>query len=271
MSFDLRFVSGSGTPTPTINSLATWAESQPHITVENDGENGRLGYENGNTGVYFTLYRSPAGLDLNINYCRPAFFALETAEVMRAIVAEFLLLVIDPNDGTTTEYNPDALIESWREGNRFACAAMRSLGNNLPWMEEAKATALWHYLSDRGQIAEAYDEYFVPKVLVIRLDNQILRAAHLTRPTYYVVPPIEVFLLENRSIVWVDRVLSVLQPYLTKLEGFESFDVVSEDTCFDTDVMNVWNAMYDALTPDFNMSQIEGKALAMDGFVDVKP
>jgi hypothetical protein len=73
----------------------------------------------------------------------------------------------------------------------------------------------------------------------------------------------------STSII-VDRVLSILKPYLTKVEGFDSLTVVSEDTYFDTDVMDVWESMYDSITPDFNMSQIEGKALAIDGLVDVK-
>jgi hypothetical protein len=91
----------------------------------------------------------------------------------------------------------------------------------------------------------------------------------LTQPTSYVIPPVDVFWLNNDNIVWAERVLSVLKPYLTKLEGFDGLNVVGEDTCFDTDVMNVWQCMYDSLTPNFKMSQIEGKALTMDGFVDV--
>jgi hypothetical protein len=42
-------------------------------------------------------------------------------------------------------------------------------------------------------------------------------------------------------------------------------------TCFDTDVMDIWDAMYDLLTPDFQMSQIRGKGVAMDEFVDINP
>jgi hypothetical protein len=34
-------------------------------------------------------------------------------------------------------------------------------------------------------------------------------------------------------------------------------------------VMDVWESMYDSLTPDFKMSQIEGQGLGLDGFVDV--
>ncbi|AFY94826.1 hypothetical protein [Chamaesiphon minutus] len=139
-------------------------------------------------------------------------------------------------------------------------------------MEESKTTELWHYLRDRSQIVEEYDEYFVPKVSVVLLDNQVLRGAHLTRPTYYVMPPVDIFWLQNDNIVFAERVLSVLKPYLTKLEGFEGFDelnAISEYTCFDTDVMDIWESMYDSLTPDFKMSQIEGQGLGLDGFVDV--
>ncbi len=271
MSFDLYFVSECGNPLPTMNALAIWAQTQPYITIDLNGENGTLAYENSDTGVYFILYRSPEAIHLNINYCRPTFFVLETAMVMSSLVAEFALLVIDPDDDDdkTVEYHAAALIEWWQEGNQYGCEVLRSTRQELLWMEETKTTELWHYFRHRSQIVETYDDYFVPKVLVVCLDNKILRGAHLTRPTYYVMPPVDVFWLENDNIVWADRVTSVLKPYLTTLAGFDRFNVISEDTCFDTDVMKMWESMYDDLTPDFTIGQIDGKALSMDGFVDV--
>jgi hypothetical protein len=168
MSFDLEFVSRNGKSSPTMTVLKKWAEAQPNIIIEDKGENGTLGYENKETGVYFTLYRSPEVLHLIINYCRPTFFVLETATVLRELVAEFSLLVNDPNDGAkTVEYNSDALIEWWKEGNRYGCKVLRSTGQDFPWMEEAKTTELWHYHRDRSQIAKKYDEYFIRKVLVV--------------------------------------------------------------------------------------------------------
>jgi hypothetical protein len=271
MSFDLELVSRNDQPAPTMTVLTQWAESQPHITIENEGNNGTLGYENYDTGVYFTIHRSDELLHLNINYCRPTFFAIETAAVISKLVAEFSLLVKDlsDDDEKPTEYDTDTLITWWKIGNLQACEALRSLEQSFPWLEEKKATELWRYKRDRSEIEEEYDDYFVPKVVVVQLDNQVLRGAHLTKPTFYVVPPVDFFWLQNNNIVWADRVLRVLKPYLTELEGFEELHVVSENTCFDTDVMDIWDAMYDSLTPDSTISQIEGKALAMDGFVDV--
>jgi hypothetical protein len=272
MSFDLRFVSRHGKPAPTMSALAKWAASQPHVNAETAGENGTLAYANPETGVYFTLHRSPEALDLNINYCRPTFFALETSAVMGTFVKDFSLLVNAPNDATQpAEYDASALIAWWKEGNRFGCAALRSAHQDFPWMGEAKATNLWRYLEARPRIKEKYDDYFMPDVLVVQLDNRLVRGAHLTRPTWYVMPPVDVFWLENQNIVWADRVLGVLKPYLTKLPGFDWLDVVHEDTLLDTDAMEVWESMYDSLTPNFTMSQIKDSALAMDGFVDVEP
>ena len=82
MSFDLEFISRNGKPAPTMNALTIWAETQPNISIENEGEDGKLSYENYDTGVHFTIYRSNEVLHLNINYCRPTFFALETAQRM---------------------------------------------------------------------------------------------------------------------------------------------------------------------------------------------
>jgi hypothetical protein len=272
MSFDLEFISRNGKPSPTMDALTKWAEeTQPNITIESSGENGTLAYENDDTGVYFTLYRSTEVLHLNINYCRPTFFVLETAEVMSILVEEFSLLVNDPNEDTKTdEYDANALINWWKEGNESGCAVLRAMRHDFHWMEEAKTTELWHYLRNRSRIVEEYDEYFVPQIHVVLLEDRVMRGAQLTRPTYYVVPPVDVFWLQNGSIVLAERVLSVLKPYLTKVEGFGSLTVVSEDTYFDTDVIDVWESMYNSITPDFNMSQIEGKALAIDGLVDVK-
>jgi hypothetical protein len=272
MSFDLEFISRNGKPSPTMDALTKWAEeTQPNITIESNGENGTLAYENDDTGVYFMLYRSTEVLHLNINYCRPTFFVLETAEVMSILVEEFSLLVNDPNEDTKTdEYDANALINWWKEGNESGCAVLREMRQDFHWMEEAKTTELWHYLRNRSRIVEEYDEYFVPQIHVVLLEDRVMRGAQLTRPTYYVVPPVDVFWLQNGNIVLAERVLSVLKPYLTKVEGFDSLTVVSEDTYFDTDVMDVWESMYDSITPDFNMSQIEGKALAIDGLVDVK-
>jgi hypothetical protein len=261
MSFDLEFISRNGKHAPTMNAITIWAETQPNISIENEGEDGKISYENYDTGVHFTIYRSNEVLHLNINYCRPTFFALETAEVVGTLVSEFSLLVNDPN--------ADALIEWWKEGNHYGCKVLKSIGQDVHWMEESKTIELWQYLRERSQIVEEYDEYFVPKVSVVLLNNRVLRGAHLTRPTYYVVPPVDIFWLQNGNIVSAERVLSVLKPYLTKLEGFDGLNAVGEDTCFDTDVMDVWESMYDALTPDFEMSQIEGKGIGMDGFVDV--
>jgi hypothetical protein len=271
VSFDLEFISRNGKPAPTMNAITVWAETQPNISIENEGEDGKISYENYDTGVHFTIYRSNEVLHLNINYCRPTFFALETAAVMGTLVSDFSLLVNDPDDedAKKIEYDADALIEWWKEGNHYGCKVLKSIGQDVHWMEESKTTELWHYLRERSQIVEEYDEYFVPKVSVVLLDDRVLRGAHLTRPTYYVVPPVDIFWLQNGNIVSAERVLSVLKPYLTKLEGFDGLNAVSEDTCFDTDVMDVWESMYDALTPDFEMSQIEGKGLGMDGFVDV--
>jgi hypothetical protein len=272
MSFDLEFISCNGKPSPTMDALTKWVEeTQPNITIESKGENGTFTYENDDTGVYFTLYRSPEVLHLNINYCRPTFFVLETAEVMSALVEEFSLLVNDPNEDTkTAEYDADALIEWWKEGNKYGCNVLRATRQDFHWMEESKTTELWYYLRDRPQIVEDYDEYFVPEIHVVLLENRVVRGAQLTRPTYYVIPPVDVFWLQNGNIVLAERVLSVLKPYLTKLEGFNGLNIVSEDTCFDTDVMDVWESMYDSITPDFNMSQIEGKGLAIDELVDVQ-
>jgi hypothetical protein len=92
MSYDALFSARNSTLPPTMNALSQWASTVPHFTVKSEDDVGTLSYKNGDTGVYFNLYRSSAGIDLNLNYCRPTFFAIETAEVMSMLATEFSLV-----------------------------------------------------------------------------------------------------------------------------------------------------------------------------------
>jgi hypothetical protein len=74
--------------------------------------------------------------------------------------------------------------------------------------------------------------------------------------------------VSKQGIVRVEQVLKVLKRYLTKLPRFDWLKAVEEDTCFDTDVMDTWEAMYDSLKPEFTLKQVS--RVSLDGFVDVK-
>jgi hypothetical protein len=98
MSFDLEFISYNGKPSPTMDALTKWPEEmQPNITIEKKGEDGKLSYHNDDTGVHFTIYRSPEVLHLNINYCRPPFLGFFGFPVFGAVLvfifANFKFLV----------------------------------------------------------------------------------------------------------------------------------------------------------------------------------
>ena len=78
----------------------------------------------------------------------------------------------------------------------------------------------------------------------------------------------EVLWLENHGIVRADRVWKVLANYLSKEKTADWLLEVSSDTCMDTDVVDVWEAMLQNLKPEMTLKQVS--PVELDGFVDVK-
>jgi hypothetical protein len=265
MSFDLQLVASNEKSLPAKSAVDRWLNDIEHFNCEHPGQ---AAYENPATGVYFSLFRSGEGLDLNLNFCRPTFFALECFEVMASLAKAHDLAVIDPQgSGEVTPYDAQALVRSWKKSNQFACSAMHKASGSLQYMEETKATDMWRYQREYPRLKEQHDEGFVPQVIVVAHKGKLLRAAHLTKPCNYLVPPVDVFYLQTNGIVRAEVVLKFLAPHLSEVRGDEWLKEVSEDTCLD--IMEEWDAHYDSWRPDFMISDVE--RVAMDGFVDVKP
>lgn len=266
MSFDLFLTARKGEKLPAQRDLAAWAKKIGHFKATEQ----QLVYENTVTGVYFTLGRQDDSLALNLNYCRPTFFALECFEVLADLAKQYPLEASDPQgDGEPQAFNAEKLVASWRKGNGFACKAMTQLKKELLYLEETKATELWRYLRAYPRLKKEYDdEIFVPQVLVVEHKGTVLRGAHLTRPTSYVWPPVDVFWLMNNGIVPASRVSKVLLKHLTNLSGEPGVRHISEETCFD--IMDDWDAMYDELEPETEFELSDVCHVACDGFVDVE-
>lgn len=263
MSFDLQFVASKGKSLPPKSAVDAWLKTQAHFDVSDPRQ---ATYDNPVTGVYFSLYRSGDALDLNINFCRPTYFALECFEVLAGIAKAHKLAVIDPQGGGETKaYDMWTLVQSWKKSNQFACSAMRATGSDLLYMEEAKAIDMWRYLREYPRMKEQYNEAFVPQVIVLEHNGKLLRAAHLTKPCNYLMPPVDCFYLRSNGVVRADVVMKFLSPHLSEVDGDEWLKEVSEMTCFD--IMEDWDAKYDAWKPDFMLG--DAKRIALDGFVDV--
>ena len=263
MSFDLFLSARKGESMPDQRDLAAWAKKRGNFKANEQ----QLAYENAATGVYFTLDREDDSLALNLNYCRPTFFALECFDVLADLAKQYSLETSDPQgDGEPQAFNAEQLIASWRKGNQFACKAMTQLKKELPYLEETKATELWRYLREYPRLKKEYDdEVFVPQVLVVEHNGTVLRGAHLTRPTSYIWPPVDVFWLQNNGIVSASRVSKMLSKHLTKMPDEPGLRYFSEETCFD--IMDDWDAMYDELKPEFTLGDVS--RVTCDGFVDV--
>jgi hypothetical protein len=263
MSFDLQFVATKGKSLPSKAVVDRWLKTQKHFNCDHASQ---AAYENPITGVYFSLYRSDDSLDLNINFCRPTFFALECFELLAGLAKTHNLAVIDPQGGGEVQaYDMWTLVQSWKKSNQFACGAMRATGSDLLYMQEAKATDMWRYMREYPRMKETYNVAFVPQVIVLQHKGELLRAAHLTKPCNYLVPPVDVFYLQPDGVVRAEVVMKFLSPHLSEVDGDEWLKEVSEHTCID--IIEEWDAIYDAWTPDFMFK--DAQRIAMDGFVDV--
>jgi hypothetical protein len=265
MSFDLQFVARRGKSQPTTSAIDHWLKTKEHFNGENPAQ---ATYENPVTGVYFSLHRTGESLELNINFCRPTFFALECFEVLANLAKSLDLAVVDPqDDGEPKPYDMWRLVMSWKKSNVWACAALRQAGSAQHYMEEAKATDMWRYQREYSRLKKQYDEAFVPQVIVVQHKGKLLRTAHLTKPCNYLVPPVDCFFLQTNGVVPAEVVMKFLKPHLSEVEGDEWLMEVSESTCMD--IMDEWDANYESWKPAFKINEVE--RVAMDGFVDVKP
>lgn len=145
---------------------------------------GRAGYENEVTGIYFGFDFSsesdaePGRLPVafNINYFRPHTFGLEAEPVLTAFVNEFQLGIDDPQTDGMGEgpYSGEGFIRGWNAGNRFAHQAIMT-GESAPkplTLPAARVEGLWRWNHAKADTAEHFFDLigeappcFVPTVM----------------------------------------------------------------------------------------------------------
>jgi hypothetical protein len=140
MSFDLTLFPRAGQP-PLDRAAFLNSFDDENLHEQNDNT---VNYDNRDTGVYFrfTWYAGAAEADkhegtareqpyvhFNMNYNRPHTFGLEAVRVLEQVIANFDLVVSDPQrDGMGEgEFTPAGFLRSWNSGNRFAFSALRQL------------------------------------------------------------------------------------------------------------------------------------------------
>jgi len=289
MSYDLFFTTRRRTR-PEWHTLAEWARSERYFTIQEAGEeHGILAYHNPNTGVYFSLTRaaphrvaeaSPnADLSFSVNYCRPSFFMREAVISLASLCKRFELDVVDPqgNHDGAQAMNADALIASWQRGNHFAVDALTSLDAQPQYtMPTSAALSFWRFAYDRPVLqAMTHDEYFVPQLQLVTVgeDSRVYRCAFLTEPTYYIMPEADFFMLHrdnSYAIVDAAPITEALTPYLTPLPELQGrYACISEFTLFDTDVIDIWDALHAHLPSLYPLTLL--RRVESDGFIDSIP
>jgi hypothetical protein len=167
-------------------------------------------YKNEDTGVYFSFeFQEPdqAGLPvaLNINYFRPSYFILEAEPEVTDFVRHFDLLVSDPQMHGMGEgdYQTDLLISGWNHGNEFAYSTLTdavSQRDNISSFASAKLFRIWTWNRSRKKLQrQVGDSKFVPRIIFIRIDQQIFSAAVWPDGIPALIPPVDYLIVPRKK------------------------------------------------------------------------
>lgn len=136
-------------------------------------DEGRAGYENEDTGVYFGFERHERDgvyLSFNLNYFRPTFFGLEAAPEVTGFVEHFGVGIEDPqNEGMGDgPYSEEGFLRGWKAGNRFAVdSILASHGDEVDTfvMPRDELLRVWRWNKKRSARQKVFGGgHFVPKI-----------------------------------------------------------------------------------------------------------
>lgn len=203
MSYDLFFRPRAGRPMPT-RELAAWFKGRPHYRVEN----GQAVYGNEDTGVYFVfdLPEATTGdevpcLAFNLNYARPACFALEAGPELDALVARFEFDVEDPQIDGMDEgpYTTAGFMRGWTAGNAFAVRTYQTDADaraELLTLPAATILRVWRWNHARKDLqARLGDTVFVPRISYVVSAGEVHTAAVWADGIPVALPPVDQLLL----------------------------------------------------------------------------
>jgi hypothetical protein len=205
MSYDLFLSPRSGEIGTT--RFANHFGGRPHYTVAG----AQAVYRNEDTGVYFVFEYAARDADaandgphhpvsLNVNYFRPSFFIREAETEVTAFVQAFDCVAFDPqiNGMGEGEYDAEKLIDGWDYGNALGYQAF--LGGNpdraVHTLPVAALMRQWAWNRDRRWLQERLGEsHFVPKMMTLVADGQLMTAATWPDAAPIAVPPVDHFLV----------------------------------------------------------------------------
>jgi hypothetical protein len=237
MSFDLAFCRQDHS-VPSTTELKQYFSSARSFQVNDIAEGGvEFWYKNESTGVYFVISYSPldaaelegsgsAGLEFNLNYMRPSFFAYETMPIVEAFARHFDLLVEDPQEETVEPANTERLISSWRAHNSRAVSAMVDVAKNkgmaTHYLPEPRATEWWRYMHVRQEIEDSITEdIFAPNLFILESPaKQMFTMLSWTGAISQFFPPCDfVFVQREKKRLFKTVKDTGLVPYQTVMEA----------------------------------------------------
>ncbi len=168
-------------------------------------------YKNEDTGVYFSFeFQEPDQADLpvalNINFFRPSYFILEAEPEVTDFVRHFDLLVSDPqmHGMGEGEYQTDLLISGWNHGNEFAYSKLTnevSQRDNISSFASDKLFRIWTWNRSRKKLQrQVGDSKFVPRIIFIRIDQQIFSAAVWPDGIPALIPPVDYLIVPRKEM-----------------------------------------------------------------------
>jgi hypothetical protein len=168
-------------------------------------------YRNEDTGVYFLfeLQEPDHGVlpvALNINLYRPTYFILEAEPEITDFVHHFDLVVSDPqvHGMGEGEYQIGLLISGWNHGNEFAYSAL--LGDakkrdNVFSFPSAKLMQIWTWNRGRKRLqTQIGDSKFVPRVIFVRIEQQVFSAAVWPDGIPALIPPVDYLIVPRKEM-----------------------------------------------------------------------
>jgi hypothetical protein len=139
------------------------------------------------------------GVALEISYVRPTFLARESIGAFAAIVRGMDALIFDPQASDRPEEpDDDALVVSWRDGNRRAVRVAREMNPALPWTELSVADAWWQYQRALPHLRRAFmATHYVPVLRFVRRadDARVLRTMSWPDLVPVILPECELIIL----------------------------------------------------------------------------
>jgi len=211
MSYDLYFKSRSGKPSPPAEEFAAFFRARPNYEVSDQ----QAVYQNEATGVYFIFdigtvenEEEPDLLPLsfNLNYLRPHIFGLEAELQIRALVAQFELLVSDTQiDGMSDgDYSAEGFLRGWNTGNTFGYQSILSQNpEHQPLaLPTAQIEACWRWNLAKDELQAKFGEdVFVPRLMFLRNGAEVASTVAWPDGIPIAMPEAQLILIQRRDIL----------------------------------------------------------------------